>query len=34
MDKRFEGRPEARAGQFKMRSDRQIDVAARMREMW
>jgi DNA helicase-2/ATP-dependent DNA helicase PcrA len=34
MDKRFEGRPESRAGQFKMRSDRQIDVAARMREMW
>ena len=34
MDKRFEGRPEAQAGQFKVRSDRQIDVAARMREMW
>ena len=34
MDKRFEGRPEARAGQFRMRSDKQIDVAARMREMW
>ena len=34
MDKRFEGRPESRAGQFKMRSNRQIDVAARMREMW
>ena len=34
MEKRFEGRPEARAGQFKTRSDRQIDVAARMREMW
>ena len=34
MDKRFEGRPESRAGQFKLRSDRQIDVAARMREMW
>jgi DNA helicase-2/ATP-dependent DNA helicase PcrA len=34
MEKRFEGRPEVRAGQFKIRSDRQIDVAARMREMW
>ena len=34
MELRFEGRPEARAGQFKTRSDRQIDVAARMREMW
>ena len=34
MDKRFEGRPESQAGQFKRRSNRQIDVAARMREMW
>jgi DNA helicase-2/ATP-dependent DNA helicase PcrA len=34
MDKRFEGRPESQAGQFRMRSNRQIDVAARMREMW
>jgi len=34
MEKRFEGRPEVPAGQFKLRSDRQIDVAARMREMW
>jgi DNA helicase-2/ATP-dependent DNA helicase PcrA len=34
MDKRFEGRPESQAGQFRQRSDRQIDVAARMREMW
>jgi len=34
MEKRFEGRPEARTGQFSMRSERQIDVAARMREMW
>jgi len=34
MEKCFEGRPEARAGRFKMRTDKQIDVAARMREMW
>jgi len=34
MEKRFEGRPKAGAGQFRMRTDRQIDVAARMREMW
>jgi len=34
MDKCFEGRPEARAGQFRMRTDTQIDVAARLREMW
>lgn len=34
MDKCFEGRPESVAGQFSLRSDRQIDVAARMREMW
>ncbi len=34
MDKRFAGRPEASVGQFRGISDRQIDVAARMREMW
>jgi hypothetical protein len=34
MEKRFEGRPESSAGQFQQRSDRQIDVASRMREMW
>jgi DNA helicase-2/ATP-dependent DNA helicase PcrA len=34
MEKRFEGRPEVRAGQFSVRSERQIDVATRMREMW
>ena len=34
MEKRFEGRPEACTGQFETRSERQIDVAARMREMW
>jgi len=34
MEKCFEGRPESRAGRFKMRTDKQIDVAARMREMW
>jgi len=34
MEKCFEGRPEARAGQFSMRTDKQIDVAARLREMW
>ena len=34
MDKRFEGRPESQAGQFALRSDRTIDVAARMRDMW
>jgi DNA helicase-2/ATP-dependent DNA helicase PcrA len=34
LDKRFEGRSEARAGQFGMRSGRQIDVASRLREMW
>lgn len=34
MEKRFEGRPESSAGQFRQRSDRQIDVASRMREMW
>ena len=34
LDKRFEGRPEAQAGQFGVRSGRQIDVASRLREMW
>ena len=34
MEKRFEGRPEATGGQFAVRTDRKIDVAARMREMW
>ena len=34
MDRRFQGRPEACAARFEARSDRQIDVAARMREMW
>jgi DNA helicase-2/ATP-dependent DNA helicase PcrA len=34
MEQCFEGRPESAAGQFSQRSNRQIDVAARMREMW
>ncbi len=34
LEKRFEGRPESSAGQFRLRSDRKIDVATRMREMW
>ncbi len=34
MDKCFAGRPEDCAGQFRIRGDKQIDVAARMREMW
>jgi len=34
MEKCFAGRPEARAGQFSIRTDKQIDVAARLREMW
>lgn len=34
MDKCFAGRSEARSGKFRVRSSRQIDVAARMREMW
>jgi DNA helicase-2/ATP-dependent DNA helicase PcrA len=34
MEKRFEGRPAADSGQFAMRTDRTIDVAARLREMW
>jgi len=34
MEKKFAGRPEATARQFAMQTDRKIDVAARMREMW
>jgi len=34
MDNRFAGRPENEGGGFRMRSDKQIDVAARMRQMW
>ena len=34
LDQRFAGRSEQEAGGFRVRSDRQIDVAARMREMW
>ena len=34
MDARFAGRPEAQGGAFRLRSDKHIDVASRMREMW
>ena len=34
MDKKFQGRPESQAGRLGSRSDRRIDVNARMREMW
>ena len=34
MQKEFHGRPEARAGGIVSRSDKRIDMAARMREMW
>ena len=34
MDARFSGRVERSAGRFHVRSERQIDVAARMRDMW
>ena len=34
LDQRFAGRSEQEAGGFRVRSDRQIDVATRMREMW
>ena len=34
MDKEFRGRPETELGGFRARSDRRIDVSARMREMW
>ncbi len=34
LEQRFAGRSEEGAGAFRLRSDRQIDVAARMRQMW
>ena len=34
LDQRFAGRSEAEPGGFRVRSDKQIDVAARMRQMW
>ncbi|MGB5719109.1 MAG: 3'-5' exonuclease, partial [Woeseiaceae bacterium] len=34
MEKNFRGRPESAAGRLGSGSDRQIDVSARMREMW
>ena len=34
MDQRFAGRTESGEGPFRVRTDRQIDVAARMRQMW
>jgi len=34
MDNRFAGRPENEGGAFKVRSDKQIDVGERMRQMW
>lgn len=34
MEKVFAGNPESGSGKFRVRSSRQIDVAARMREMW
>ncbi len=34
MDRDFQGRPEAESARLKPRSDRRIDVSARMREMW
>jgi DNA helicase-2/ATP-dependent DNA helicase PcrA len=34
MDARFAGRPEAQGGAFRLRSDKHIDVASRMRDMW
>jgi len=34
MDKEFRGRPEPGSDRFNTRSDRRIDVSARMREMW
>lgn len=34
MEECFRGRSEAEGGQFAMRTDRTIDVAAKMREMW
>lgn len=34
MDKDFQGRPESECTRFKVRSERRIDVNARMRDMW
>ncbi len=34
MDKEFQGRPESKSSRLGSRSDRRIDVNARMREMW
>jgi DNA helicase-2/ATP-dependent DNA helicase PcrA len=34
MDQRFAGRSEQGAGSFRVRSDRKIDVAEKMRQMW
>ncbi|MDH3577146.1 MAG: ATP-dependent helicase [Gammaproteobacteria bacterium] len=34
MDKEFQGRPESQSSRLGSRSDRRIDVNARMREMW
>jgi len=34
MENRFAGRPENKGGAFRVRSDKRIDVAERMREMW
>ena len=34
MENRFAGRPENEGGAFRVRSDKQIDVAGRMRQMW
>mgnify|MGYP000137361647 CR=1 FL=1 len=34
LDQRFAGRSAAEPGGFRVRSDKQIDVAARMRQMW
>jgi DNA helicase-2/ATP-dependent DNA helicase PcrA len=34
LDQRFAGRSEAEGAAFRVRSDKQIDVATRMREMW
>ncbi|MEJ2255416.1 MAG: ATP-dependent helicase [Woeseiaceae bacterium] len=34
LEQRFKGRSDGEAGAFRPRSDRQVDVAARMRQMW
>ena len=34
MDARFAGRSEAEGGAFRLRSDKRIDVASRMRELF